>query len=85
MNPVFEQAIPVLINIEQAGYEAYFVGGCVRDFLLGREISDIDIATSATPVEIKKLFSKTVDVGIEHGTVVVHLGNETYELNYISF
>ena len=80
MNPVFEQAIPVLINIEQAGYEAYFVGGCVRDFLLGREISDIDIATSATPVEIKKLFSKTVDVGIEHGTVVVIWGTETYEL-----
>ena len=47
------------------------MGGCVRDHLIGREISDIDIATSATPQEIKKIFPKTIDVGIEHGTVIV--------------
>ena len=77
---MFEQAIPILLTIEKAGYEAYFVGGCVRDFILGKEISDVDIATSATPVEIKTIFPRTIDVGIEHGTVVVLLGEETYEL-----
>ncbi|WP_338470070.1 CCA tRNA nucleotidyltransferase [Niallia sp. XMNu-256] len=80
MLPVFTQAIPILTKIEKAGYEAYFVGGCVRDYLLGRVISDIDIATSATPSEIKQIFPRTVDVGIEHGTVVVLWNNETYEL-----
>ena len=62
---------PILTKIEKAGFEAYFVGGCVRDYIVGREISDIDIATSATPHEIKKIFPKTIDVGIEHGTVIV--------------
>lgn len=77
---IFQQAIPVLSTIEKAGYEAYFVGGCVRDYILGKEISDIDIATSATPIEIKSIFPRTVDVGIEHGTVVVLWEKETYEL-----
>jgi tRNA nucleotidyltransferase (CCA-adding enzyme) len=80
MKLVFKQAIPILTKIEKAGYEAYFVGGCVRDNLIGKEISDIDIATSATPLEIKKIFSKTIDVGIEHGTVIVIWDKETYEL-----
>ena len=80
MRPVFKQAIPILTKIEKAGFEAYFVGGCVRDHLIGREISDIDIATSATPHEIKKIFPKTIDVGIEHGTVIVNWDKETYEL-----
>ena len=80
MRPVFKQAIPILTKIESAGYEAYFVGGCVRDDLIGREISDIDIATSATPLEIKKIFPTTIDVGIEHGTVMVLWEQETYEI-----
>jgi tRNA nucleotidyltransferase (CCA-adding enzyme) len=80
MRPAFKQASPILTKIEKAGYEAYFVGGCVRDYLIGREISDIDIATSATPYEIKKIFPKTIDVGIEHGTVIVIWDEETYEL-----
>jgi tRNA nucleotidyltransferase (CCA-adding enzyme) len=80
MRPVFKQATPILTEIEKAGFEAYFVGGCVRDHLIGREISDIDIATSATPHEIKKIFPKTIDVGIEHGTVIVNWNKETYEL-----
>lgn len=80
MRPVFKQAIPILTKIESAGYEAYFVGGCVRDDLIGREISDIDIATSATPHEIKKVFPTTIDVGIEHGTVMVLWEQETYEI-----
>jgi tRNA nucleotidyltransferase (CCA-adding enzyme) len=80
MMPVFQQAIPVLRKMEEAGFEAYFVGGCVRDFILGREIADVDIATSATPEEIKMIFPKTVDVGIEHGTVIVIWNKQTYEL-----
>jgi tRNA nucleotidyltransferase (CCA-adding enzyme) len=80
MKPTFTKAIPLLEKIEKAGFEAYFVGGCVRDFILGREIADVDLATSATPQEIKGIFPKTIDVGIEHGTVVVIWGSETYEL-----
>src|SRR3954447_14575506 len=80
MIPIFIKAIPLLEVIEKAGFEAYFVGGCVRDYLLGKKIADVDIATSATPQEIKQIFSKTIDVGIEHGTVVVIWGQETYEI-----
>lgn len=69
--PIFEPARPVLQKIEQAGYEAYFVGGCVRDTILGDQIHDIDIATSAYPSEIKAIFKRTVDTGIEHGTVMI--------------
>lgn len=76
----FQQALPVLQKIEEAGYEAYFVGGCVRDALLEKDISDIDIATSAYPEEIKRIFKRTVDVGIEHGTVLVLWGEDSYEI-----
>lgn len=58
-------------TIEAAGYEAYFVGGSVRDTLLHKPIHDVDIATSAFPEEVKQLFHKTVDTGIEHGTVMI--------------
>lgn len=68
---IFEPARPVLQRIEQAGFEAYFVGGCVRDTILGDHIHDIDIATSAYPSEIKAIFDRTVDTGIEHGTVMI--------------
>lgn len=68
---IFQPARPVLQRIEQAGYEAYFVGGCVRDTILGDHIHDIDIATSAYPSEIKQIFSHTVDTGIQHGTVMI--------------
>ena len=69
--PLFEPARPVLQKIEDAGFEAYFVGGCVRDTILGDQIHDIDIATSAYPSEIKAIFNRTVDTGIEHGTVMI--------------
>ncbi|MCQ6273901.1 CCA tRNA nucleotidyltransferase [Bacillus sp. V3B] len=80
MMPIFKRAIPLLEKIEEVGFEAYFVGGCVRDYILKKKIADVDIATSATPQEIKSIFSKTIDVGIEHGTVVVIWNKETYEL-----
>lgn len=76
----FVKALPILEEIEKAGFEAYFVGGSVRDLLLNRDIADVDIATSATPDEIKGIFSKTVDVGIAHGTVVVLYQGESYEV-----
>lgn len=77
---LFVEALPVLERLTQAGYEAYFVGGSVRDKLLGKPISDVDIATSATPLEVKKLFPHTVDVGIEHGTVMVLYHQKGYEV-----
>jgi tRNA nucleotidyltransferase (CCA-adding enzyme) len=76
----FLSAIPVLKRLEDAGFEAYFVGGSVRDFLLKREITDVDIATSATPSEVKRIFPKTVDIGIEHGTVLVLTNHGSYEI-----
>jgi tRNA nucleotidyltransferase (CCA-adding enzyme) len=76
----FLSALPILKRLEDAGYEAYFVGGSVRDFLLKREISDVDIATSATPAEVKRVFPKTVDIGIEHGTVLVLANHGSYEI-----
>jgi tRNA nucleotidyltransferase (CCA-adding enzyme) len=80
LNPLFMKALPVLKRIEDAGFEAYFVGGAVRDHLLKRTISDVDIASSATPDEIKGIFANTVDVGIEHGTVLVLFQGSTYEI-----
>lgn len=77
---LFQKAVPILKKIEEHGFEAYFVGGCVRDMLLHRNISDVDIATSATPIEIKQIFNRTIDVGIEHGTVIVLYGQNTYEV-----
>ncbi|WP_335869693.1 CCA tRNA nucleotidyltransferase [Bacillus sp. 2205SS5-2] len=76
----FSVAIPVLRKIIQAGHEAYFVGGSVRDYLLQRPIQDVDIATSALPQEVKDLFSSTIDVGIEHGTILVKYHSRTYEI-----
>jgi len=67
----FQQARPIIETIEAAGYEAYFVGGGVRDTILGKPLHDVDIATSAFPAEVKGLFKRTVDTGIEHGTVMI--------------
>lgn len=61
-------------------YEAFIVGGCVRDCLLGKIPNDYDITTSATPDIIEKLFIKTIPTGIEHGTVTVVLENENFEV-----
>lgn len=75
----FIDAQPILETITAAGFEAYFVGGSVRDMLLGKAIHDVDIATSAYPSEIKELFTKTVDTGIEHGTVMILDHGKGYE------
>ncbi|MFZ7333732.1 CCA tRNA nucleotidyltransferase [Streptococcus pluranimalium] len=76
----FEEALPLLEKIKNAGFEAYFVGGSVRDVLLGRPIHDVDIATSSYPEETKAIFERTVDVGIEHGTVLVLENGHEYEM-----
>lgn len=70
----------IIEKLEAAGFEGYAVGGCVRDSLLGREPKDWDITTNATPVEVKALFRRTVDTGIEHGTVTVMLASTGYEV-----
>ena len=75
------QAVEKIINtLETAGFEAYAVGGCVRDTLLGREPEDWDITTSARPEQVKKLFRRTVDTGIQHGTVTVLEDHRGYEV-----
>ena len=70
----------IITTLQKHGYEAYAVGGCVRDTLLGREPGDWDITTSAMPEETKELFDKTFDTGIEHGTITVLLDGEGYEV-----
>lgn len=79
-HPHFQEALPVLRKLEKAGYEAVFVGGAVRDLLLNRPVTDVDIATSAGPSEVKEIFSHTVDIGIEHGTVLVLLNGIGFEV-----
>lgn len=76
----FKQALPVIDKINEHGYEAYFVGGSVRDVILNHEIHDVDIATSAFPEEIKEIFPRTIDVGIDHGTVLVLYEEDQYEI-----
>lgn len=76
----FQEALPILEKIKSAGFEAYFVGGSVRDALLKRPIHDVDIASSAYPEETKAIFDRTVDVGIEHGTVLVLENGQEYEI-----
>ena len=79
-NTLFEQAKPLLEQLEHHGYQAYYVGGCVRDYLMERPIHDIDITTSATPDEVEALFDKTIPVGKEHGTINVVYQGENYEI-----
>ncbi len=75
-----DNAKMILDTMHEAGYEAYVVGGCVRDALLGRVPGDWDITTNALPQQVKKLFKRTIDTGIEHGTVTVMVGKEGYEI-----
>ncbi len=76
----FKDTIDILKIFNKNGYEAYFVGGCVRDYLLGEEFSDIDITTNALPEEVKKIFRKSIDTGIQHGTVTILVKGEGYEV-----
>ena len=73
-------AARILKVLEANGYEAYVVGGCVRDSLLGKQPHDWDITTSALPLQVKALFSRTIDTGLKHGTVTIPSGREAYEV-----
>ncbi|PID16682.1 CCA tRNA nucleotidyltransferase [Sporosarcina sp. P34] len=70
----------VIKELQAAGYEAVFVGGAVRDAELGKKPLDIDITTSATPSQVKEVFRRTIDVGIEHGTILVLMHGEPIEV-----
>jgi len=72
--------VEILQRLREAGHEALFAGGCVRDVLMGNEPADYDIATSATPEEVMKLFRRTVAVGAQFGVVVVLLRGLSYEV-----
>lgn len=75
-----EKAKKVVNTIQAAGFEAYVVGGCVRDSILGRQPQDWDITTSAKPEQVKALFPRTIDTGLQHGTVTVMQGGEGFEV-----
>ncbi|MCR4740255.1 MAG: CCA tRNA nucleotidyltransferase [Lachnospiraceae bacterium] len=75
-----EKVSHIISVLKAEGYEAYAVGGCVRDCLLGRKPDDWDITTSADPLSVKRIFKRTVDTGLKHGTVTVLMGKESYEV-----
>ena len=81
MQITLPQKVKIVIEtLQNAGYEAYAVGGCVRDSLLSRTPMDWDITTSAKPEQVKALFRRTIDTGIQHGTVTVMMGKEGFEV-----
>lgn len=73
-------ALEVCRRLREGGYEAHVVGGCVRDLLLGRAAKDWDVATSALPADVQRLFKRTIPTGIQHGTVTVLVGKEHVEV-----
>jgi len=75
-----EKVSYIMAELENHGFEAYAVGGCVRDCVLNREPKDWDITTPAKPKQIKEIFGRTIDTGIQHGTVTVMLGDIGYEV-----
>ena len=75
-----EKVERILQVLHENGYEAYAVGGCVRDSVLGRIPSDWDVTTSASPLQVKELFPRTIDTGIQHGTVTVMDGKDGFEV-----
>jgi poly(A) polymerase len=77
---VKEKAAEIVGRLQTAGFEAFWVGGCVRDFLLGREPDDYDIVTSALPEQIEKLFARTIPVGRKFGVLVVIEGEHQFQV-----
>ena len=75
-----KQVSYIIGELEKHGFEAYAVGGCVRDSILGRIPDDWDITTSAKPEQVKEIFNRTIDTGIEHGTVTVMIEKTGYEV-----
>ncbi|MFC5650778.1 CCA tRNA nucleotidyltransferase [Paenibacillus solisilvae] len=80
INQALTKALPVLRMLEQHGHEAVFVGGCVRDTIMGKVLKDVDIATSAAPDQVEAAFPRTIPTGLQHGTVTVIHESEHYEV-----
>lgn len=74
------KAEKIIFTLNSKGYEAYIVGGCVRDMILGRTPGDWDITTSAKPEETKSCFTHTYDTGIKHGTITIIMEKDKYEI-----
>lgn len=77
---VNEKAVRICARLRDNGYEAYLVGGAVRDALMGREPHDWDVATNARPEVVLDLYSKVIPTGLQHGTVTVVLDGEHFEI-----
>ena len=81
---IFEKADYLIKIIENAGYEAYLVGGCVRDFFMNKSCNDIDITTSAKPIELEKILTenkiKYIETGLKHGTVTALIESDSFEI-----
>ncbi|HEY1960240.1 MAG TPA: HD domain-containing protein [Polyangiaceae bacterium] len=75
-----EEVRAICKQLKARGHEAYVVGGCVRDLLLGKEASDWDVTTDARPAEVQKIFPRVIPTGIQHGTVTVLMGKKQFEV-----
>lgn len=80
LEETFKEANLILDTLQKNGFEAYFVGGSVRDYLMNVNIGDIDITTNALPEDIQNIFPRTIDVGVEHGTVIVVINKTPFEV-----
>jgi len=80
MRIILETACRIINKLQKKGFEAYFAGGYVRDYLLDRKFKDIDIATNAKPEEIEKIFTKTFEVGKNFGVIIVRENHHNFEL-----
>lgn len=80
VEPMESTARKIVQRLNEAGHEAYFAGGCVRDVLLGKTPHDFDIATSARPEEVQSLFSRTIPVGAQFGVIIVVDGGVEYQV-----
>src|ERR1700748_3337309 len=75
-----DTATEIVRRLQTAGFSAYWVGGCVRDFLLGHEAHDFDIATSAVPEQIEKVFRRTIPVGRQFGVIIVREADHEFQV-----
>ena len=77
-----KEANDLIHALQEGGYEAYVVGGCVRDSILNRPVHDWDICTSATPREMVEIFKdkRIIETGLKHGTITVLNGDGQYEI-----
>ena len=80
LEETFKEANTILDTLQKNGFEAYYVGGSVRDYLMNVNIGDIDITTNALPEDIQNIFPRTIDVGVEHGTVIVVINKTPFEV-----